>query len=344
MDAELRYLNQAFADCGLVEIRHAVGKQWTAGLFDNPGTALRAIEERRPVGNLYTSLNQPNPRPVRNAFGGHKLLGNDDIARIRRIVFDFDPERPTGTSSTEGEVRRACECRDAVVAAMRAMDWPAPAFGESGNGAHAVWRCNIVATDDWRAATAILYAGARQQFAEILAESGVLFDTAIRNPGRIWRLYGCVNRKGVPTNERPHRVAKIRIPSTWECVKARQIEAAVRLFTPTVVNTRAEIRSRSSFSTSAGDYATLDVVSWFKSHGLYRRHVERHIHAVTCPWSSEHSLKGGAAATVIFETTGSWPGFHCKHSHCADRSIRDVMTLLGDADQFCARQRGVRHG
>jgi len=48
---------------------------------------------------------------------------------------------------------------------------------------------------------------------------------------------------------------------------------------------------------------------------------------------------------VIFEAGDGWPGFHCKHAHCADRTIRDVISLWPDADDFCARafERRARH-
>jgi hypothetical protein len=80
------------------------------------------------------------------------------------------------------------------------------------------------------------------------------------------------------------------------------------------------------------------VVAWFAAHGLYRGHIRDHLHAVTCPWSEEHSTPSPANGgdTVIFESDGGWPGFDCKHRHCAERTIRDVMQALGDADAFCA--------
>lgn len=343
MDADLAYLHHAFRDCGIVELRHHTGDRWESGLFNDIGKFTRAVDERRHVGNLYTSLNRPDGRVASNDFGTRPLK-NEDIAKIRRIVFDFDPARPTGTASTDAELRAAIRCRDAVIAALRGCGWPQPAFGMSGNGAHAVYRTNILATPDWRTGSAILYAWIQREFKDLFAEQCVLFDPVVRNPGRIWRLYGTVNRKGESTADRPHRTATIRIPSTWECVKASQIQTAIDRWTPAVVHERRTSAPAGHFRPGRGDYRTLDVVRWFAAHGLYRRHIENHVHAVVCPWRDEHTAKGGITETVIFEGTGGWPGFHCHHAHCAGRGIRDVMALFGDADAFCLQQREVRRG
>jgi len=51
--------------------------------------------------------------------------------------------------------------------------------------------------------------------------------------------------------------------------------------------------------------------------------------SVRCPWSSDHTSEAGArdTSTVLFAPSGDrtlgW--FHCSHSHCAGRSIEDVL-------------------
>ena len=84
----------------------------------------------------------------------------------------------------------------------------------------------------------------------------------------------------------------------------------------------------------SGDFSTLNVVRWFAAHGLYEHHIEENKHSVVCPWESEHS-DVHPNDSIIFDGDGSWPGFHCKHSHCDGRNIRDVISLFGDADAYC---------
>ena len=69
-------------------------------------------------------------------------------------------------------------------------------------------------------------------------------------------------------------------------------------------------------------------------------------HAVICPWANEHSTEGNDTSTVIFEPTqeGERWAFKCLHTHCAGRSIQDVLQKLGipDPDSFPALKNGGR--
>ena len=90
----------------------------------------------------------------------------------------------------------------------------------------------------------------------------------------------------------------------------------------------------------AGDYTTLDVVAWFAAHGALKRRFGRGKHAVTCPWSSEHSTpdQPNGTDTVVWQarqrTLAVLPLLACA---LPGRDIRDVMQLWGDADGFCSR-------
>jgi hypothetical protein len=91
----------------------------------------------------------------------------------------------------------------------------------------------------------------------------------------------------------------------------------------------------------AGDYRTLDVVSWFASHGCNPRRYRAApgvAHQVICPWASEHSTPDQASgATLIWEPDRGWPNFHCKHDHCSGRDITSVMAYWADADRYCGQ-------
>ncbi len=165
----------------------------------------------------------------------------------------------------------------------------------------------------------------------------VTFDRSVRNPARLCALYGFVKRKGLETAERPHRESWIEIPAEWGMVPPEQVAVvATALARSTPV--RSDVRPvEPSMIGGYGNYSTLDVVGWFRSQGLYIGHLEGNKHAVTCPWADEHTNPSpeNGSDTIVFETDGGWPGFHCKHSHCDGRTIRDVMNLWGDADAFC---------
>jgi hypothetical protein len=341
------YLQHLFRDSRCVELRHHHAGRWESGLYDDQGAFERDVAARAGIGNLYTSLNRPDPSRVRvtNGFRS-RPLENADIAVITRLPFDFDPVRPPGSNSTDAELEAACACRDAVVSSLTAAGWPMPLVAVSGNGAHAVWRTNILPDEDWRQGAAILYWAIRQQFHELLESRRVRFDTTVRNPGRIWRLYGSINRKAAPTPERPQRMACCVLPRVWEAVQPIQAQRLIDAWGPHVVQEKREQTAvqRGDFKRGTGDYRSLDVVSWFLAHDAYLHPLGGNVHGVVCPWSDRHTVKGSASETIIFEATDSWPEFFCHHNHCEGRTIRDVMALWGDMDGFCAWSYGVPRG
>lgn len=336
------YLTQALRDCGIVEIRHNTKGRWESGLFNDLPALLKSLESRMDDGALYCTLNKPSNRLITNAFGAEPLR-NDDMEVIKRIPFDFDPIRPTDASSTDAEMEAAIECRNEVVTAMQTVGWPMPAMALSGNGAHAIWRCSIKSDDQWRMAANIIYSQVKSQFSSMFEARGVKFDTSIKNPGRILRLYGTVNRKGQNTVLRPHRLSSVRIPPTWQNVTVSQVQDLANRWAK---SHRAEVRQAFSSRNigGKGDYRTLDVVDWFRAKGMYEKPAGMYTHSVRCPWEDEHSTHGDHADTVIFENPGTWPGFYCHHSHCEGRNIIDVIKVMGDADAYCAAEWGGRHG
>jgi hypothetical protein len=336
------YLEHAIRDCGIVEIRHHIRGRWESGLFNDLPYLLKAVDQRLEQGALYSTLNAPSDRHVGNSFGATPLK-NDDMVFIKRIPFDFDPIRPAGVSSSDAELEAAIECRNEVVSAMKALGWPMPAMALSGNGAHAVWRCSVRSEERLAKSLHVIYSQIKAQFAELFEYRQVHFDTCVRNPGRILRLYGTVNRKGEHTVERPHRLASVRIPTTWQNVTAQQVKRLADNWAP--AHQRETQQARSSVRIDGqGDYNTLNVVEWFRAKGMYEKPAGFQVHSVKCPWEGEHSTHGDHADTVVFENPGSWPGFFCHHSHCNGRNIRDVMNAFGDADAYCASVWGGRHG
>lgn len=336
MTDALHYLRRLFEDSGIVELRHHHGDRWESGLFNDMDAMRLAIRERYGHGNLYTTMNAPHSRQVPNAFRC-AALADADIAEHRHLLFDFDPARPTGVPSTDAELSAALAARDRFVRSLLAREWPMPMTGMSGNGAHAVYRVKFPATADTRQLLATLYAGLRLEH----QTPEVLFDATVRNPSRIWRLYGCWNRKGESTTERPHRKATCTIPPTWQVVPVEQVMRLAESLTPKVEQHRIERAPLADFRPGSGDYSSLDALQWFTAHGHYLRPLTDGKHAVRCPWSGEHSDERGPLDTssVLFENTSTgWPAFYCAHAHCDGRGIRDVMQLWGDADRYCARQ------
>ena len=337
-----RYLDRLIEDARVVELRVQTERGWQSRLYSDANVLRLALRDLGDRQTAYTTLNRPLP----SFREGYRVsLKDADIDVVTRIVFDLDPIRPTDTSSTQAELESALQVRVELVALLAGVGWPMPALGISGNGAHVMYRAHLRNTPAWRRAAAELYLGLRDRLSDACREAGVHFDTSVRNPSRIWRIYGRLNCKGEPTTERPHRLATITLPaSAWQPVRASVIEDTVRQFTP-VVQKRVE-RPSVEF-TGRGDYRTLDVVGWFRAHGHYRRELEPGKHAVRCPWEHEHSTSAGPhdRGTVVWESGESgWPTFHCAHNHCEGRRLSDVVALWGDADAYCGQEWRRDHG
>ncbi|MGA2185795.1 MAG: hypothetical protein ABSH47_22480, partial [Bryobacteraceae bacterium] len=126
-----------------------------------------------------------------------------DITKRRWLPIDLDPVRPSGISSTDQEhslaVERAIQMREA----LRQEGWPDPIVGDSGNGAHLLYRVELPTGDDE------LVKKCLQALARRFDDDQVKVDQKVFNPARIWKLYGTVSRKGDNVAERPHRLARI---------------------------------------------------------------------------------------------------------------------------------------
>jgi hypothetical protein len=196
-----------------------------------------------------------------------------------------------------------------------------------------IW--SIACVDDVREMLTAIYAGLHRDF----TTEAVEFDRTVRNPSRVWRLYGAVNRKGDPSSDRPHRRAQVAIPARWDAVSPRMVEALAEHYARRPV-APVEYRRLPLPIVGRGDFSALDVVGWFDGHGAYGRPLGNGKHSVLCPWSDEHSTRQAAtdSSSVVWETAGTnWPTFHCSHAHCEGRGIRDVIARWSDADRFCAR-------
>jgi putative DNA primase/helicase len=88
----------------------------------------------------------------------------------------------------------------------------------------------------------------------------------------------------------------------------------------------------------------LDIVRLFKDKALYLYEISPGMHAVKCPWSSDHSSNNNDTATAIFDGSGidGKVGFKCFHSHCSHRTLRTVIEYFGDeAAKFIDPSRGI---
>lgn len=66
-----------------------------------------------------------------------------DVIRRHWLLLDFDPVRPAEVSSTDEEKKAALVRAREVREYLRSEGWPEPVMGDSGNGAHLLYRVDL---------------------------------------------------------------------------------------------------------------------------------------------------------------------------------------------------------
>ncbi|WP_295446490.1 hypothetical protein [uncultured Thiodictyon sp.] len=346
MSTTREYLDWLIRDAGLVELCQMDHGKLDVGWYDNADHLLHDARTMAGSGNLFTTINRIDLNAIKAHLEAerrvvlNKVCRTPDAAVTRycRLFFDFDPERPTDTSSTIADLAGAEARAHGLARRLAAVGWPAPAVAMSGNGYHLQFRTALPNTPEVKAQLAAIYQGLHLEFSDDVVQ----FDRSVRNPARLCALYGSVKRKGSDTPERPHRKSWINLPADWRQVHPRQVAALADHFARQTAAAMPPTRDRRPADAPAvsgrGDYASLDVVRWFEAHGAHVGALSGIKHGVRCPWGAEHTSASprSGSDTIVFESDGGWPGFHCSHSHCTGRTIRDVMALWGDAGAYCS--------
>ena len=214
----------------LIEIRtiDADAPHLKSGYYHSIEDATRAaLDAEKTAKGVYFVFNeiQPNfstdsPLQPRDRGG---MVSNTNIARRRWILVDVDPERTTGTNSTEEEKAFSRTMLDTVIDFLTDMGYPAPVITDSGNGYHCYYRIDL--PNDTESAKLV------KDFLRALDNKFSMADVAKvdignNNAGRITKLPGTMTRKGPNEPDRPHRRSHLlEVPDQIETVTREQIEA-----------------------------------------------------------------------------------------------------------------------
>lgn len=309
-----------------------------SGYFDNlDALAAAAAEWSGRASGVYVSLNPCRAellsRAVNRAtpFAKH-TTGDAEITRRARLFFDFDPSRPAGIASTDGEHAAALDRARAARDVLKAAEWPEPLLVDSGNGAYLVYAVDLPNDDDAKSLTKRVLEAAAGQW----SDAAVTVDEGVFNAARICRIPGTMNRKGDHTEERPHRLAvSLEGPEQLEVVPRELLGAfAARLpDSPEAPARTTKERSAERFDIDGlVERAGLAVVSETPYGQGGRR-----LRLAECPFDPSHT-KGSAA---LFLSGSGAPGFKCQHTGC--RSVGMKWRAVREAIDPEAPSTGVAH-
>ncbi len=194
------------------------------------------------VNGVYITLNEVAPALLARRANRVKMrLGrkdattaDSDIVRRRWFPVDIDPVRPSGVSSTAEEHALALKKAEDLAAWLGEHGFPEPVRGDSGNGAHLLYRVDLPNDDDSRQ----LVQQALAVLSALFSDERCSIDTAVYNAGRIWKLYGTVSRKGDWTADRPYRRSRLVSVPEPVAVVPREILGALSQLLPEAESAR----------------------------------------------------------------------------------------------------------
>jgi hypothetical protein len=162
--------------------------------------------------NVYWTVNPVHEgllaREIRNDVHFAEDTTSDiNILSRRWIPVDIDPLRPSGVSATKEEKARAKEVTAKLAEQLLEIGFPKSSLvlGMSGNGYHILIRCDLPNDND-----ALLLVKQCLAALQLLAGTEqVDIDQKVCNAARIIKCYGTMSCKGVDTDDRPWRMAKL---------------------------------------------------------------------------------------------------------------------------------------
>lgn len=292
--------------------------------------ALDLDRKVQPIG-IYVTLNPCDPALIARASerlkAGINRTATDNIISLNNFLVDIDPVRPTGISSSDQEHQWAIEKAHEIKEYLTGLGWPEPLVGDSGNGAHLVYKTDSENTQENIEIRQCCLKTLNEKF----STSGVQVDEQVFDPPRITKLYGTTVRKGDHIPDRPHRLAKIiSIPAEPKVVPVELLKAladmapeASRKSTAQKFDQVAAYEGMFDLSKYLEQYKV--AVKKSKPHGSSTLHVLEE-----CLFDSGHA--GGEAA--IGQAENGTLFYQCFHDSCKDRTWKDARKVISGDEKL----------
>jgi len=259
---------------------------------------------------------------VMNPFGEvkGKAVKDDEVTKRTWFLIDVDAVREPGVSATKKELKAAHRVVKKIWDFLEAEGWPKPFVVKSGNGGHLMYRVDLEGSDG----KGVLADTDLVRFClEVLSwkfdTDAATVDKKVFNLSRIWKLPGTMARKGVESEERPWRQAKLVQVGSKETVRRKLLESLAK-----------RIARGEPDDDDTADLGKLK--SWLHANwpslgepkdylgGTARRWIFG-----ACPWDADH--RDRSAYVVRFASGAIVAG--CLHSRCAGATRDDDGKSLG---------------
>jgi hypothetical protein len=150
--------------------------------------------------NIYIVMN-----PIDSNFQG-TAARDSDIACRKLLLIDIDRSEKKIEPATDEEVAAAGTLADAVSGYLEPLGWPTPIRVMSGNGHHLYYQLTDASNtpEVTKHIQQLLLKLANKFDNEI-----VKIDTVVYNASRITKVVGTIARKGLESEGRPYRMARV---------------------------------------------------------------------------------------------------------------------------------------
>lgn len=178
--------------------------------------AIGIIRDRADELGCYFSLNA-----IKSPLD--HCLNSSDVSHRQWFLIDIDTNRPdTNVMATDEEREASRMVAVAVNQHLTEQGWPAAVSIDSGNGWHLLYCIDLPADKHTQA----ILRNCLKRLAEKFDNKAAHIDRGTHDAKRISKLPGTWVRKGVSTDDRPHRVARmLHAPEAIECVPVELLMA-----------------------------------------------------------------------------------------------------------------------
>ncbi len=182
---------------------HVGSKKAICGIYSDTAKMAEAalgFEDQQAKGIYFT----PNPLKP-EMLESNRSARKDDVLARSWLLVDVDPIRPTDCASTLDERNAAWEVLRRVRGSLEAAGMIGVVIGDSGNGFHINFPIDLPNDDATHEKIKKILQGLQKRCSDPKAE----IDTCTHDAPRIWKVPGLMTRKGIATEERPHRWASL---------------------------------------------------------------------------------------------------------------------------------------
>jgi len=196
---------RALKPAGSAQNLYPVNKFYRPADFESSDALMQqferdALQLNQQGYNVYTVMNV-----IREDLPADRAVVDADIVARRTLLVDIDRVGDTKNPATDEEVAAAFALAKDVARYLDDQRFPKPIWVHSGNGAHLYYRLQPVNEALVGTSVSKLLKGIAKRFNNEIV--GV--DTCVSNPSRITKVIGTLARKGVESEGRPFRVAKL---------------------------------------------------------------------------------------------------------------------------------------